>query len=78
MFVNINGHPSPTIRFTGTNPLGFTAVDIKALYMGGTGSTWQDTRSSALARRLNPKLRGDHHALHDVLYQAELFRLTRK
>ncbi|EDT42153.1 3'-5' exonuclease [Burkholderia ambifaria] len=55
----------------------FTAVDIKALYMGATGSSWQDTRSSAMARRLNPTLQGDHDALHDALYQAELFRLAR-
>ena len=72
-FVNYYFH-----RFTGANPFGFTAVDIKALYMGATGSTWQDTRSSAMARRLNPTLQGDHDALHDALYQAELFRLVRK
>ena len=71
-FVNYYFH-----RFTGSNPFGFTAVDIKALYMGATGSTWQDTRSSAMARRLNPTLQGDHDALHDALYQAELFRLAR-
>ena len=35
------------------------------------------TRSSAMARRLNPTLQGDHDALHDALYQAELFRLAR-
>ena len=71
-FVNYYFH-----RFTGSNPFGFTAVDIKALYMGATGSTWQDTRSSAMARRLNPTLQGEHDALDDALYQAELFRLAR-
>ncbi len=71
-FVNYYFH-----RFTGTNPFGFTALDIKAVYMGATGSMWQDTRSSAMASRLNPTLQGDHDALHDALYQAELFRLTR-
>ncbi|MCP2091972.1 UNVERIFIED_ORG: DNA polymerase III epsilon subunit-like protein [Paraburkholderia sediminicola] len=71
-FVNYYFH-----RFTGANPFGFTAVDIKAVYMGATGSSWQDTRSSAMARRLNPTLQGDHDALHDALYQAELFRLAR-
>ena len=40
-FVNYYFH-----RFTGANPFGFTALDIKALYMGATGSTWSDTRSS--------------------------------
>lgn len=72
-FVNYYFH-----RFAGTNPFGFTAVDIKAVYMGATGSTWNDTRSSAMARRLNPSLQGDHDALHDALYQAELFRLIRR
>lgn len=72
-FVNYYFH-----RFTGSNPFGFTALDIKALYMGATGSSWQDTRSSAMARRLNPSLQGDHDALHDALYQAELFRLARR
>lgn len=72
-FVNYYFH-----KFAGSNPFGFTAVDIKALYMGATGSTWQDTRSSAMAGRLNPTLKGDHDALHDALYQAELFRLARQ
>lgn len=72
-FVNYYFH-----RFAGANPFGFTAVDIKALFMGATGCTWQDTRSSAIARRVQPTLQGDHDALHDALYQAELFRLVRQ
>lgn len=72
-FVNYYFH-----RFAGMNPFGFTAVDIKALFMGATGCTWQDTRSSAIARRVHPTLQGDHDALHDALYQAELFRLVRQ
>lgn len=62
-------------RFTGANPFGFTALDIKALWMGATGCSWSDTRSSRIAERLKPALHGDHDALHDALYQAELFRL---
>lgn len=72
-FVNYYFH-----RFAGANPFGFTAVDIKALFMGVTGCTWQDTRSSVIARRVHPTLQGDHDALHDALYQAELFRLVRQ
>ena len=64
-------------RYTGSNPFGFTALDIKALYMGATGSSWADTRSSQIAKHLSPKRRGDHDALHDARYQAELFRLVR-
>lgn len=63
-------------RFIGANPFGFTALDIKALYMGATGSTWHETRSSSMAKVVKPSLKGDHDALHDALYQAELFRLV--
>lgn len=62
-------------RYLGSNPFGFTALDIKALYMGATGSNWRDTRSSQMAARLHPRLEGNHQALHDAQYQAELFRL---
>lgn len=70
-FVNYYFH-----LFLGSNPFGFTALDIKALYMGATGSSWGDTRSSKIAERAKPLLTGDHDALHDALYQAELFRFV--
>lgn len=72
-FVNYYFH-----RFLGKNPFGFTALDIKALYMGASACDWRDTRSSRIAEQLRPALSGDHDALHDALYQAELFRLVRK
>jgi hypothetical protein len=50
-------------RFLGTNPFEFTALDIKALYMGATGSSWRHTRSSNFAKLLSPKLKGDHDTL---------------
>lgn len=71
-FINYYFH-----RYTGANPFGFTALDIKALYMGATGCAWTDTRSSQIAKHLNPVRRGDHDALHDAKYQAELLRLVR-
>lgn len=71
-FVNYYFH-----RYLHSNPFGFTAVDIKALYMGATGSNWADTRSSQIAARLHAKSEGDHQALHDAQFQAELFRLVR-
>jgi DNA polymerase III epsilon subunit-like protein len=71
-FVNYYFH-----RFLGRNPFGFTALDIKSLYMGATGCGWFDTRSSRIDARLKPQLRGDHDALHDARYQAEIFRLVR-
>lgn len=70
-FVNYYLH-----RFTGANPFGFTALDIKALWMGITGCSWADTKSSKVAEALAPTLSGDHDALRDALYQAELFRLA--
>lgn len=70
-FVNYYFH-----RFLGSNPFGFTALDIKALYMGATGCKWADTRSSRIAESLKPTLEGTHDALQDALYQAEIFRLV--
>lgn len=72
-FVNYYFH-----RFAGANPFGFAALDIKAFYMGATGCTWAETKSSAMARNLKSAGKGDHDALHDAKYQAELFRLARK
>ena len=72
-FVNYYFH-----RFTGKNPFGFTALDIKAYYMGSTGCSWGDTRSSHIAARLSPQRTGNHKALSDALYQAEIFRLMRR
>jgi hypothetical protein len=69
-FVNYYFH-----KFSGGNPFGFTALDIKALYMGATGCRWDDTRSSKVAEKLKPTLTGTHDALHDALYQAEVLRL---
>jgi ribonuclease T len=71
-FVNYYFH-----RFVGSNPFGFTALDIKALYMGVTGCRWDETKSSAMAGRLKPTQVGTHDALQDAVYQAELFRLVR-
>lgn len=45
--------------------------------MGATGSTWSDTRSSQISKHLSPTGQGDHDALHDAEYRAELFRLVR-
>ncbi|OXC71796.1 hypothetical protein BSU04_45250 [Caballeronia sordidicola] len=72
-FVNYYFH-----RFLGENPFGFTALDIKAYFMGVTGCSWRDTRSSAIAKLVHPQLGGNHDALHDARYQAELFRLIRQ
>jgi DNA polymerase III alpha subunit (gram-positive type) len=72
-FINYYFH-----KFAGANPFGFSALDVKAYFMGATGCGWRDTRSSAMEALLVPKHKGDHHALHDAQYQAELFRLIRE
>ena len=59
----------------GRNPFGFSALDIKALYMGATGCSWLQARSSVMRKTLGAVLEGDHDALHDAQAQAELFRL---
>lgn len=64
-------------KYVGENPFGFAALDIKSLYMGAARSTWDQTRSSQIAAALHPTRKGDHEALHDAQYQAELFRLIR-
>lgn len=71
-FVNYYFH-----KYLGENPFGFAALDIKAYYMGATGCAWSETRSSRMSADLMPQRRGDHTALHDAQYQAELFRLMR-
>lgn len=72
-FVNYYFH-----RFTGGNPFGFAALDIKSYYMGAASSSWEDTKSSRMLEVLKPAARPDHNAVHDAIYQAELFRLARK
>ena len=71
-FVNYYFH-----RYCGSNPFGFAALDIKALYMGATGCRWSETSSRQIAKKLKPRSSGDHNALRDALYQAELFRAVR-
>lgn len=65
------------LRYGLRNPFGFSALDIKAFYMGRTGCAWSETSSSKIAKKVNPLTSADHNALHDAIYQAELFRLVR-
>lgn len=72
-FINYYFH-----RYLGENPFGFSALDIKALYMGSENCTWRETKSSQMATKLHSILEGNHDALRDAQYQAELFRLIRQ
>jgi ribonuclease T len=69
MFVNDYFH-----RFLGFNPLGHTALDIKAYYMGMSGKSWSETSLHHLSPRYLAGRTLTHHALDDALVQADLFR----
>jgi DNA polymerase III epsilon subunit-like protein len=69
-FVNFYFH-----KYLGENPFGIGGVDIKSYYMGLSGSTWEDTRSSRIAPEFKtPSLPHTHNALDDAIEQAEMFR----
>ena len=69
-FINYYFH-----KYSGSNPFGFTAIDMKAYYMGATGCRWKETKSSQMAARLNPISAPNHNALDDARFQGELFAL---
>lgn len=71
-FVNYYFH-----RFLGRNPFGIGGLDIKAYYMGATGCSWADTKSSKFPV---PELPADekHNALADARHQARLFDFARR
>ena len=73
-FINYYFH-----RFLGRNPFGFSALDIKSMYLGATGCSWADTRSSRISKSLglwHGKM--SHQALDDAQAQAELFKAIRQ
>lgn len=72
-FVNFYFH-----HHLGENPFGFGGIDIKSYYMGMSGCTWDDTRSSRIASDLKGPAPHTHNALDDAIEQAEMFRRMRK
>lgn len=71
-FINYYFH-----RFSGENPFGISGVDIKAMYLGVARCRWDETRADKIAEELGVEGRGDHDALNDAMFQAELFRRLR-
>jgi ribonuclease T len=66
-------------QYLGENSFGIGGIDIKSYYMGLSGCTWEDTRSSRIpAEFKGSSLRHTHNALDDAIEQAELFRRMRK
>lgn len=72
-FINYYFH-----RFLNANPFGFSALDIKSMYLGAFNTSWQQTKSSQITTQLNPVLKPNHEALRDAQFQAEIFRLIRE
>jgi DNA polymerase III epsilon subunit-like protein len=60
-------------RFVGENPFGFAPLDIKSYYMGLTGCSWAETKSSRIRTEYQPTKPGSHNALADARAQAEMF-----
>lgn len=69
-FINYYFH-----KYLGSNPFGFTAIDMKAYFMGSVGCSWRETKSSQMAATLEPHTAPNHNALDDARFQAELFAL---
>ena len=61
------------IRYLGENPFGHSAVDIKAVYMGASGKSWQETSGAHLHKRYHHGKTLSHNALEDAIDQAEIF-----
>ncbi|MEY9828899.1 DNA polymerase III epsilon subunit-like protein [Sinorhizobium fredii] len=64
------------LHFLKRNPFGIGAVDIKAMYMGATGCSWDATRSSQFPVEKQSEAE-KHDALADARHQAKLFRYVR-
>jgi DNA polymerase III epsilon subunit-like protein len=62
-------------HFVQDNPFGPGGIDIKSLYMGMSGSTWDDTKASALPSVYRHTLTKSHNALTDAVEQATVFRM---
>ncbi|NIS82500.1 MAG: 3'-5' exonuclease [Anaerolineales bacterium] len=69
MFVNDYFH-----RFLGHNPFGHTALDIKAFFMGLTGSSWSETTYHRISSHTWEAHALSHQALHDAQDQARIFK----
>ena len=69
MFVNVYFH-----RYLGRNPFGHGALDMKAVYMGRSGTPWHEINHDTLASRHGVRATLTHNALDDAKDQALLFK----
>jgi len=61
------------LRYLGRNPFGHSALDIKAYYMGLTGSSWAQTSLKFLSPLYLDGSKLSHNALGDARDQARVF-----
>jgi DNA polymerase III epsilon subunit-like protein len=59
-------------RYLGRNPLGHSALDLKAYYMGLHGVGWRETSYEHASRRYLGQRELEHHALADAINAAEI------
>lgn len=69
-FINYYFH-----KYIGKNPFGFTAIDIKAYFMGAMGCDWRNTSARQIQTIFKPTGKATHNALDDAKCQAEMFKL---
>ena len=62
------------LRYLGRNPFGHSALDIKAYFMGQTGSKWSEPSMQHISKHFLDEVRLTHNALRDAQDQAEVFR----
>lgn len=60
-------------RFLGHNPFGHSALDIKAFYMGISGSNWAETAMRSVSEYVLDGRHISHNALEDAIDQAKMF-----
>jgi len=61
-------------RYLGYNPFGYSALDIKAYYMGFVGVSWFETSMRQILAHFLQEKHLVHNALRDAQDQAEIFR----
>ncbi len=61
-------------RYLGHNPLGYSALDIKAYFMGLQGVSWGETSYEQISLQYLGKRELTHHALEDAINGAEIFQ----
>lgn len=65
-------------RYLGHNPFGHRALDMKALYMGIEGVSWQETSMADVTHKLGITTQLTHNALKDALDQARIYKILMK